>query len=205
MSFFEPPPPPPEPPPGPPPPEWIGPPESVLPASFPLDLVLARTEGLALFTHSGRAYRRGFEFVLGLRTRDPRERHRDDPIMSWRSSRGGEIDDDVLRFGIAFADGRKATVFDRHPWWGDPETRVTPDIVLMQRGGGGGGVSWDFRFWAWPLPPEGPLSFVTEWPAEGIPLTKVDVDSAVVRDASTRAEALWPAGEARSGGWTHHG
>ncbi|HET7647740.1 MAG TPA: hypothetical protein VFK17_04165 [Gaiellaceae bacterium] len=201
MSFFEPPPPPPEPPPGPPPPEWAGPPDNVVPASFPLDLVVARTDDLALFVHSGRAYRRGFEFSLGLRARGTRARL-DDPLMSWRAGRGGGFDDAVLRFGIAFADGRKATVFDSHPGWGRRDE--TPDMVLRQRGGGGGGSSWDFRFWAWPLPPDGPLAFVTEWPSEGIALTRVELDSSVVRAAATRVEELWPEGEPRGGGWVRY-
>ena len=203
MSFFEPPPPPPEPPPGPPPPEWIGPPDNELPSTFPLDLVVVRNDELAIFVHSGRAYTRGFEFALALQTKEPRER-RDGHMMRWHAGPGATFDDDVLRFGIAYADGRKATVFDPHPWWRDPERPATPDIVLMQRGGGGGGASWDFRFWAWPLPADGPLEFVAEWPAEGIELTRAAVDSAVVREAAARAVTLWPGGSphGRSGAWT---
>ena len=158
-------------------------------------------DDLALFVHSGRAYRRGFEFSLGLRARGTRARL-DDPLMSWRAGRGGGFDDAVLRFGIAFADGRKATVFDSHPGWGRRDE--TPDMVLRQRGGGGGGSSWDFRFWAWPLPPDGPLAFVTEWPSEGIALTRVELDSSVVRAAATRVEELWPEGEPRGGGWVRY-
>jgi hypothetical protein len=200
MSFFEPPSPPPVPPPGPPPPAWAGPPSNVLPASFPLDLVLARTDELALFVHSGRAFGNGFEFALALHSRKPPIR-RTDPVLGWHVVPGEPLPDDVVRFGIAFADGRKATVFDRRPWWGDPDQLVPPEIVLSQRGGGGGGASWDFRFWAWPLPPEGPLTFVAEWPSEDIALTRVKVDSALVRDAAARAEELWPEGERRAGGW----
>jgi hypothetical protein len=127
-------------------------------------------------------------------------------MMNWHAGPGAKFDDDVLRFGITYGDGRKATVFDPHPWWVDPAGRATPDIVLMQRGGGGGGSSWDFRFWAWPRPPEGPLEFVVEWPSEGIELTRAAVDSAVVRDASARAVTLWPDSEphGRSGAWTRY-
>jgi hypothetical protein len=193
MSFFEPPPPPPEPPQdAPPAPEWLGPPGNVLPASFPLDLVLARTDQLALSVHSGRAYVNGFDFALALHLRDPRKGHANHPMMGWHVARHGGFEDDTLRFGITFADDRKATIFDPHPWWGDPEQRPTPDIVLSQRGGGGGGATWEFGFWAWPLPPEGPIEFVAEWPSEGVALTRVELDSAVVREAATRAVTLWP-------------
>jgi hypothetical protein len=184
-------------------PEWIGPPENVVPASFPVDLVLARTDQLALSVHSGRAYEHGFEFTLGVRQRKPPQENGHDPMMLWHPGlrRGFE---DALRFGIAFADGRKATIFDQRPWWGDPENQTSPDIVLMQRGGGGGGKSWNFEFWAWPLPPDGPVAFVAEWPVEGIELTRAEIDSSVVRDAATRAVMLWPddpPGEPRA--WTH--
>jgi hypothetical protein len=193
MSFFEPPPPPPEPPQAAMSvPEWLGPPENVVPASFPLELMLARTDELALFVHSGRAYAHGFEFTFGLRTRKARERRGDDPMMGWHAARHGTLDDEMLRFGVAFADGRKATIFDGHPWWGAPESPPEPDIVLMQRGGGGGGTAWNFNFWSWPLPPEGLLEFVVEWPSEGIELTRAGVDSATVRDAANRAVTLWP-------------
>ena len=200
MSFFEPPPPPPPPEPGPPMPEWLGPRENVLPASFPLDLVLARNERVAIFVHSGRASENGFEFVLALRLREPRQGRAHDPVMAWHGV-GGEISDDVLRFGVAFADGRKATVFDRfRPPWPPDEDPAPPEIVLMQRGGGGGGSSWEMRFWVWPLPPEGALTFVTEWPSERIAVSQADLDSAVVRDAAARAEELWPDGGPQSGG-----
>lgn len=202
MSFFEPPPPPPEPPPGPPPPEWVGPPDNVLPGAFLLDLLVVRTDELALFVHSGRAYAHGFEFALALQTKEPGEQ-RDARMMRWHP---GAKFDDVLRFGVAYADGRKATVFDPHPWWQDPDGNAAPDIVLMQRGGSGGGRSWDFRFWAWPLPPDGPLEFVVEWPSEGVALTRAQVDSAIVREAATRAVTLWPDSEprGRSGAWTRY-
>lgn len=191
MSFFEPLPPLPEPPPSPPTPEWFGPPDNVLPASFPLDLVLTRSDDLVLAVHSGRAYERGFEFTLAIHTRNQHDRHTD-PMMGWHGARETGMDDHVLRFGIGFADGRKATVFDQHRWWGDPENPQAPDIVLSQRGGGGGGKSWDFRFWAWPLPPDGALSFVAEWPSERVELVRAEIDSAIVRDAAARAVTLWP-------------
>ena len=205
MSFFEPPPPPPEPPHATTPtPEWLRPPENVVPAAFPLDLVLVRTDELALFVQSGRAYEHGFEFTLALRQRKPPYENGHDPMMLWHPGRRRAFED-ALRFGVAFADGRKATIFDQRPWWGDPENHEPPDIVLMQRGGGGGGKSWNFEFWAWPLPPDGPVSFVAEWPREGIELTRAELDAAAVRDAATRAVTLWSddgGGSSGAGNWT---
>jgi hypothetical protein len=208
MSFFEPPPPPPDPPEvGPPSPDWVGPPDNVLPSPFALDLVLAHTDGLALFVHSGAAYTHGFEFTLGLRQRRPPAENGHDPMLLWHPARRRGFEE-ALRFGIAFADGRKATIFDAHAWRAGLEGSTRPEIVLMQRGGGGGGTCWNFQFWVWPLPPEGPLAFVAEWPIKGVPLSRGEIDSAIVRDSAARAVTLWPdeppGHGSGSGTWTQY-
>lgn len=41
--------------------------------------------------------------------------------------------------------------------------------------------------WVEPLPPTGPLGLLCEWPAKGIPETRVDLDGRAVRDAASRA------------------
>jgi hypothetical protein len=188
VSFFEPPPPQPE------PqqqrqPEWIGPPENVLPAAFPLALELARTENIAIAAQGGVAYPNGFAFRLVLLRRTMLESHAGHPFHHWHRGRG-QLEDDALRFGVQFSDGGKATVFDRHRWMGGEGTPSGP--VLMQRGGSGGGRTWDFGFWVWPLPPDGPLAFVVEWPSEGIELTRAEIDASIVGEAAKQAETLWP-------------
>jgi hypothetical protein len=202
VSFFEAPPPLPEPEPvGFEAPEWLGAPENVLPGSFQLELVLARTDHVAVYVHGGRAFPNGLEFTLGVRTREPLDRRRNDPVMAWHE---GSLEDDVIRFGIALADGRKATVFDRRPF---PERDAPPPgVVLFHRGGGGGGTSWEHRFWTWPLPPPGSFAFVVEWPAQGLELTRVEIDSEPIRDAATRAIELWPKDVSRRAGpWVRRG
>jgi hypothetical protein len=196
MSFFEPPPPPPEPPPSPPSPEWFGPAENVLPDSFPLDLVLARTDEVILYVFGGRAYPNGWKFTFGIRFRTPRH-GRHDPMAAWH---GHDPDaTGAVRIGYQLSDGRKATVFDRRAWFG--EDAPSPEAVLRPGGGGGGSHSWEFDFWAWPLPPAGALDLVVEWPAEGIPLTRTALDTGPIREAAGRAQELWPPAEPR-GGWT---
>jgi len=188
VSFFEPPPPPPE------PqehrqPEWVGPPENVLPASFPLALELARTDDVAIAAQGGLAYPNGFAFRLVLLRRKTIESHAGNPFHHWHHARG-ELDDEALRFGVQFSDGRKATVFDHRRRLGDEGKQTGP--TLMQRGGSGGGRTWDFGFWVWPLPPDGPVAFVVEWPSEGIELTRAEIDASIVRAAAEHAETLWP-------------
>jgi len=181
-------------------PEWMGPPENVLPGAFPLWLVLARTGDVMLAVHGGLAYPNGFGFTVSLRRRRGREGPGDDPIHLWHTVRGSEIPPEALRLGIQLGDGSKATVFDGHRWFRTVERPEGP--VLLQRGGNGSSHSWELGFWAWPLPPPGPVAFVCEWPSEGVELTRGEIDAEIVNDAAGRAEVLWPEDgpSARAGG-----
>jgi hypothetical protein len=60
----------------------------------------------------------------------------------------------------------------------------------------GGERVWDQSYWVWPLPPDGPLTFVVEWPAHGVPLTQARVEAAMIRRAAAQDERLWPADSA---------
>jgi hypothetical protein len=192
MSFFEPPSPPPSPPQRFVAPEWVGPADNVLPAPFPLDELLARTESVALAARGGRAYANGIEFALEIRRRKASTGRRTDPISRWHETyESGDLPEDVLRFGVEFADGRKATVFD-HSRFRPGGWETPPPIALQQRGGGGGMHHWDIGFWLWPMPPQGPLALVVEWPSESVSLTRVEIDTAPIHVAAGRAIELWP-------------
>lgn len=94
----------------------------------------------------------------------------------------------MLRFGVAFSDGRKVTnVAGRGHGPGEPT-----GPVLWGMGGGGGGGRWHQDFWVWPLPPAGPVGFLCEWPAAGIPLSWQEVDAQVLFDAAARSRELFP-------------
>lgn len=117
-----------------------------------------------------------------------------------RMRRGRELPPELLRFGVQFSDGRKATnVGGSFPWdYGPDADEEPPGPILSQRGGGGGNGNWEWEFWLWPMPPAGPLAFVVEWPAEQIELTRHEVDAALFLNAAAESEALWP--ESRSTG-----
>lgn len=105
----------------------------------------------------------------------------------------------MLRFGIEFADGQRASnVGGRGHSQGEPA-----GPVLWGMGGGGGGGRWHQDFWVWPLPPAGPLSFVCEWPAAGIALTRVEIDGQLLIDAAGRAREMFanPATSHAHGTW----
>jgi hypothetical protein len=120
-----------------------------------------------------------------------------------RGRRGREIPPELLRVGAQFADGRKATSVgvgggiaeDREPG-SEPS-----GPLMISRGGGGCGRHWHQGFWFWPLPPDGALQLVCEWPAQGIELTRRAIDTAEIRAAAARAQVIFPPRRGR-GGWT---
>jgi hypothetical protein len=187
-DFFEPPPPPPEPEREYRPPPWIAPPRNVLGSAVPLQLMLARTEGVAVLVAGATAYPTGVEFMVLVRRRGKFRTALEEPPLGFHHRLRSEIPEEVLRFGVQFADGRKATSLGSFP---RPHDQEPSHPVLIQHGGGGGGGQWNFGFWLYPLPPAGPLAFVCEWPSEGIELTRREIDAEIVREPAGRAEVLW--------------
>jgi len=175
---------------------------SELGAAVPLRLVLARTDRIAVALVGATAFSTGATLALAVRSRrsdaqdffgDPFEMPFGHPLR--RAQHGGELDPDVLRFGVQFSDGGKATTS------GGSSSRVGDDQepsgpLLFERGGGGSPADYTSEFWLWPLPPPGPVTFAVEWPAREIELSKQQVDASVFIDASEQSEALWPAGDA---------
>ncbi len=193
-EFFEPPPPRPVEPAEPyVPPPWVGPPRGILPGVVALEMVIAQTEEVAVCVSRLAGYPTGFEFELRTLAAPGHEDLELDPIMfgphrHGRRGREQELEDDVLRFGVQFADGSKATNVAGFHSPEDP-----PDAPVMHSGGGGGGGGdWRQTEWVWPLPPPGPLSFVCEWPAAEIPLTRAELDARIVIDAAARAQVIFP-------------
>jgi hypothetical protein len=101
---------------------------------------------------------------------------------------------EFLRLGVQFADGDVATNLGR-PSFPSPDSEPTGPVLLSD-GGGGGGRRYDMRYWLWPLPPPGPVSFVCEWPARGIPESRAELDAQLILRAAERAIHLWPEDEA---------
>ena len=174
------------------PPAWLGPPHNVLPGIAPLELILARTDQTVVAIASIQAYPAGFGFTLCLRLRtvSPREEQQFPYLLDRIPFEGDPLPDELLRFGVQFADGRKATNLDRAPY--DPEGQEPDAPVLNQHGGGGGGSAWDIQHWVWPLPPAGPFAFVCEWPARGIAESGAEIDAGSILEAAGRAVTFWP-------------
>ena len=184
-DFFDRPAPLPEPEPAPAPP-WTGPPHGMLPGAVPLELVLASNERAAVYIGRASVYSTGLELEVRVLVRG----HDLDPSLDGvyhRPGRGSTYEE-MLRFGIEFSDGRKATNVGGS--W--PGTEEPQDPVLWGMGGGGGGGRWRQDFWVWPLPPTGPVGFVCEWPAAGLALTRQEVDAKTFLHAAARARSVFP-------------
>jgi hypothetical protein len=173
-------------------PAWLGAPRGTLPGVVPLERVLARTGKAAVCVTRIGAYSTGFEVDLVTMSRTEDDEF--DPLLfghpRWRRGAQREgLPPEMLRFGVQYADGGKATnVGGYQPH--DPA--VAPaGPVIVPGGGGGGGGSWHQSLWVWPLPPPGSLLLVCEWPAAGIPLTRCEVDAALIIDAAARAQVLF--------------
>ena len=96
----------------------------------------------------------------------------------------------LLRLGLQFADGTIATNLGHHPLSFADVTEPTGP-VLLERGGGGGGRRYDQKYWVWPLPPAGSLTFVCAWPARNIPESRHEIDADRIREAAGRARYVW--------------
>jgi hypothetical protein len=180
-------------PPEPPPPHhpW-DPPEAELPGIVPIDTVqLGRTEQVAVAITGISAYSAGFEIFVTARIRpgaDGGSREGmpgppGDPAAARRS----------FRFGLQLADGVK--VIGQHRGRGPDQDSEPAAPILRTFMGGGGPHSRFSRWWAWPLPPAGPLEFVCEWPGLGIPETRAAIDAQLIVAAAGRSIRLWPEAE----------
>lgn len=124
--------------PQPPPPEpmrqpflaWMQP-DAVIPASVPGELLLIRTEEVAVSIGSICAYPNGFEFTAHVRRRgnDHSEPGWHDPFGRFGQRGPQPSSGDALRLGLFYADGRRGATTGGHWGPGDPD-----GLVLMPGG-----------------------------------------------------------------------
>jgi hypothetical protein len=165
-------------------PVWTSAPENVIPGAVGVDVVLARTPEVAVWLGDLGATPDGVRFTINVVRRvDASDRHRDEGPL-WARPRPG-----TLRFGVAFADGRKVVAGSVA---GEGLTGDAATEIALTSGGGGGSRRRSSRGqWLWPLPPAGPVTFALSWTDEGIAETLVAIDGAPLREAAARAVALW--------------
>ena len=172
------------------------PPEAEFPGTVPFStLILGRTERAAVAVTGLSAYSAGFEIFVTARVRpggDPDA----GPGAVMPGGRGPGGGRRSFRFGLQLADGSK--VIGQHggpgrPGGPGPGPGAEPGgPILWPFMAGGGPRSAVWRWWAWPLPPAGPLEFVCEWPALGIPESRAGLDGQLLLDAAAHSIRLWP-------------
>lgn len=199
-DFFEPPPPIPADP-EPPWEDWMGPPRAVAPGVVPVEREIARTEEAIVHLSGFWVYPAGFEVQVQVLAAgeggdlDPFGWERDEV-----GAEAGEIPPGKLRLGFGFADGSKVTNTGADfAWHWESGPRPASPKMSATRGRGGsrrGGGAWSQGLWVWPLPPRGSLQLVCEWPATGVPLTRIELDADPVLAAASRAQPIFPRAEA---------
>jgi hypothetical protein len=163
-------------------------PDNEIPVAVPLNVLLARTDDVAVALLGLQAYSTGLTADLAVRVRNGLHGRGlselvfdHGPIMAGR-----------LLLGVQFADGRRASNVPNPGAAPDPWPRSENDVVFHPGGGGGSDRSVDQSWWLSPLPPEGPLTFVISCGALGIPETSTVVDTGPIRRAASDVVTLWP-------------
>jgi hypothetical protein len=138
------------------------------------------------------AFTTGFHLNVGIRRRNlpPPVAH---PMLH------GEFPERTLEVGVRFADGTATTssigsealrvYLQANAGGADPPLPSGP--MISHGSGGGGGRRWDWEFFVWPLPPNGPLTVTCRWPEGNVPDGKVDLDGTAIRRAGESSRRLW--------------
>lgn len=161
----------------------------------PVELVVARSDRAAVVVTRISAYPDGFELTMSSylhrSVKRTRRQHLHHPMMWDDIGEPGEpLPDELLRFGLMWPDGGRATNLDG---WGRSWPDATePAHGLESHSGSGSDREYSQEYWAWPLPGAGPLEMVAEWPAFGIDESKASVDGALLVAAAGRAQPVWP-------------
>jgi hypothetical protein len=158
----------------------MAPPDGWLGGYVPRRVVLGRGPEHLVTLGPMEAFPTGVALELTITTRRPVH---GPPLMMF-----GAPDENGMRLGVAYPDGRKWQGGREFP----PGPRTEPSAPnVWFSGGGGGGKHYAQRLWLWPLPPEGPVTFALSWRAAGIDETVTVIDGAIFRAAADEAEQLW--------------
>lgn len=185
-------------------PPWIHPPRDVIAGLVADRRVIARTDHLVVMLTHIDAFPTGAMFRFRIMGRRPNEMSENDwrdfheTIMGRRREPGSTdaVPDEFLRVGVEFPDGRRATnialAFGPHP---RSRSQTPQEPSLVEIGGGGSGRPRSLvvgrSIWLWPLPPADTFDLIIEWPAFGIPVTRIPIEGADIVAASLRTEPAW--------------
>lgn len=157
-------------------------PENEVPVALPLNVLVARTDSVAIALLGLQVFSTGVSFDLVVRLRPAAEQELGTRLneLFWERGPGAP----GFLFGLEFADGRRVSNVSREGRDGD--------VVFHAGGGGGGSTSIDQRWWLSPLPPPGRLLVVVRCDELGVAETVTEVDATVIDDAVGGVVELWP-------------
>jgi len=165
-------------------------PETEFPAVVPISaLQFDRSEQAAIAITGIWAYTNGFEIFVTRLIRPDAPGFDGDPVPG--APRGMLAERQSFQISLQLSDGSK--VIGGRPHGDDDPTGP----ILWPRGGGGSSHYMVMRWWAWPLPPSGPLEFICQL---GTGETRAGIDAQLILDASRRSVRVWPEGEGSQGG-----
>ncbi|MFC4006308.1 hypothetical protein ACFOY2_03685 [Nonomuraea purpurea] len=174
-----------------------------------IDLVLARTPNVVITLPTIQAFSTGCLMNVDIVTR--RHTLSFDEFKALQLSvyqhmvtglRAGQLPDNLLRFGVRFADGTKVTTvgqrFDRTQLTQEPPRGPKLSWLLggvsMRSGDEEAGVT-TVGLWLWPSPPPETFELAVEWPIGGIELSIVELDGTAITSAAQLSAPYWPQNE----------
>ncbi|HEV2217103.1 MAG TPA: hypothetical protein VGV88_05960 [Candidatus Dormibacteraeota bacterium] len=141
------------------------------------------------------AYSNGFTLSIAMRSKD------DIPPEAMGFVPGQGHDEDMgIQIAIHFSDGRDSrggtrpspAFMDYYREWSEGRDPTEPaGPVIGPMGGGGGGNHWDFKFFIWPLPPDGPVTITCHWQARGLESADKELDGTAIRAAGLTSRSVW--------------
>lgn len=152
------------------------------PAIVPIGtLQFGRSEQTAIAITGISAYSNGFEIFVTRLIRPDAPGFDEDPAPG--AARGTLAERQSFQISLQLSDGRILTS-------GTPPVDAEPTgAILRSRGGGGTSHCLLMRWWAWPLPPSGPLEFICQL---GTAETRAGINAQLLLDAAQRSIRVWP-------------
>jgi hypothetical protein len=183
---------------------WSGPPPLETGAVLAVERMVARSANVVMRVPVIRSFRTGCMIDVEVVSRqgtlsddDWWDLHLSVHRGLFVSPGGNQLPDKLLRLGVRYADGTKATTIEQHrrqaPAPADPPTGPLLSWSPGSSGMHGRELGFSgFGLWLWPLPPAETFEFAVEWPSGGIELTIAELDGAAIVAAAGRSGYYWP-------------
>jgi hypothetical protein len=193
-------------------PPWSGPPDLETGAVLAVEQTVARSLNVVVRLPTIQAFPSGCMLDVdvisrqgGLSEDDWWDLRTSATHSAYHGLRGGApLPRKLLRLGVRYADGRKATTIEqrRRRTQARDDPPAGPLLSWRPRSSGMHGrelAFGAFGLWLWPLPPAVAFEFAVEWPLGGIALTITEFDGAAIVAAASRSASYWPETEQSSG------